>query len=99
MAIASHPLLGIDLLQDLCRDRQPLAALTNGESSGRGERLTEREHAVLSLVAEGVPSREIAGRLAYSERTIKNVLHDAVTKLGARSRSHAVAVAVRERII
>jgi DNA-binding NarL/FixJ family response regulator len=93
--------LGIDLLQDLCRERQPLsgAAPTNGRSSGNGERLTEREHAVLSLVAEGVPSREIAGRLAYSERTIKNVLHDAVTKLGARSRSHAVAVAVRQRII
>jgi DNA-binding NarL/FixJ family response regulator len=91
--------LGIDLLQDLCRERQPSQEPRNGDAADEGELLTQREHAVLSLVAEGVPSREIAHRLAYSERTIKNVLHDAVTKLGARSRSHAVAMAVRERII
>jgi FixJ family two-component response regulator len=35
-------------------------------------------------------TREVARRLHYSERTVKNVLHDVVTKLGARSRSHAV---------
>jgi DNA-binding NarL/FixJ family response regulator len=62
-------------------------------------RLTEREHQVLSLIAAGHPTREVAKQLCYSERTVKNVLHDVVTKLNARSRSQAVAFAVREGLI
>jgi DNA-binding NarL/FixJ family response regulator len=62
-------------------------------------RLTDREQKVLRLIAEGHGTREVAQRLSYSERTIKNVLHDVATKLGARSRSHAVAHAVRAGII
>jgi DNA-binding NarL/FixJ family response regulator len=90
--------LGIDLLHELGRDH--MASLPRRSTdAGRAEHLSPREHAVLSLVAEGVPSREIAHRLAYSERTVKNVLHDVLTKLHARSRSHAVAMAVREGII
>jgi DNA-binding NarL/FixJ family response regulator len=58
-----------------------------------------REQMVLSLVAEGLSNREIAQRLSYSERTIKAVLHDVVVKLGVKSRSEAVAMAVRERMI
>ena len=61
----------------------------------RGARLTERERRVLRLIADGKPTREVAGALAYSERTVKSVLHDAITKLGARSRSQAIAYAVR----
>jgi hypothetical protein len=41
---------------------------------------------------------EVEG-LSYSGRTVKNVLHDVVTKLNARSRSQAVAFAVREGAI
>jgi DNA-binding NarL/FixJ family response regulator len=62
-------------------------------------RLTEREQQVLALIAEGHPTREVAQELCYSERTVKNVLHDVVTKLNARSRSQAVAHAVREGLI
>ncbi len=62
-------------------------------------RLTAREQQVLRLVAEGHPTREVAKRLCYSERTIKNVIHDIVTKLNARTRSQAVAEAVREGLI
>jgi DNA-binding NarL/FixJ family response regulator len=58
-----------------------------------------REQVVLSLVAAGLSNREIANRLSYSERTIKTILHDVATKLGVKSRSQAVAMAVRERII
>lgn len=61
--------------------------------------LTEREQRVLALIAEGHPTREVALRLSYSERTVKNVLHDAATKLNARTRSHAVAHAVRAGLI
>jgi len=61
--------------------------------------LTSREKQVLRLVSEGHPTREVAQRLCYSERTIKNVIHDVVTKMNARSRSQAVAQAVREGLI
>jgi DNA-binding NarL/FixJ family response regulator len=61
--------------------------------------LTTREKQVLRLVAAGHPTREVARRLCYSERTVKNVMHDVTTKLNARSRSQAVAEAVRAGLI
>ena len=77
------------------------AAELNGGSNGRphSAKLTDREQQVLSLIAAGHPTREVAQELCYSERTVKNVLHDVVTKLNARSRSQAVAFAVREGLI
>jgi len=62
-------------------------------------RLTAREQQVLRLVAAGHPTREVARQLSYSERTIKNVIHDIVTKFNARTRSQAVAEAVRAGLI
>jgi DNA-binding NarL/FixJ family response regulator len=61
--------------------------------------LSAREQQVLSCVAEGLATREVAGRLHYSERTVKNILHDVVVKLHARTRSQAVAEAVRQGLI
>jgi DNA-binding NarL/FixJ family response regulator len=64
-----------------------------------GPELTQREQRVLALVADGLPTREIGEELHYSERTVKKVLGDVVVKLGARSRSQAIARAVRQGII
>ena len=64
-----------------------------------GPELTPREQRVLALVADGLPTREIGVELHYSERTVKKVLGDVVVKLGARSRSQAIARAVRQGII
>jgi DNA-binding NarL/FixJ family response regulator len=61
--------------------------------------LSEREVAVLRLVADGLDTGEIARELAYSERTIKNVIHDVTTRLHLRNRSQAVAYALREGLI
>lgn len=61
--------------------------------------LTEREIEVLRLVADGYDTAEIATSLAYSERTIKNVIHDVTARLNLRNRSHAVAYAVRQGLI
>ena len=61
--------------------------------------LTERELDVLRLVAEGCETGDIARQLCYSERTIKNVIHDVTARLNLRNRSHAVAYAVREGLI
>jgi DNA-binding NarL/FixJ family response regulator len=61
--------------------------------------LSERELGVLRLVAEGLDTSEIAEQLAYSERTIKNIIHDVTTRFHLRNRSHAVAFAVRQGLI
>jgi DNA-binding NarL/FixJ family response regulator len=85
-----------DLLGNLMR-----SVSTNGGDHAKpaAARLTDREQQVLALIAKGHPTREVAQELCYSERTVKNVLHDVVTKLNARSRSQAVAHAVREGLI
>jgi DNA-binding NarL/FixJ family response regulator len=61
--------------------------------------LSPRETEVLRLVAEGHDTAEIAQRMSYSERTVKNVLHDLTTRLQLRNRTHAVAYAMREGLI
>ncbi|MEV6955726.1 response regulator transcription factor [Streptomyces sp. NPDC051183] len=61
--------------------------------------LAPREVDVLRLVAEGSDTAEIARTLAFSERTVKNILHDVTTRLQLRNRSHAVAYAMRQGFI
>jgi DNA-binding NarL/FixJ family response regulator len=87
-----------ELLGSLVRSAAAEANGTNGRAAHQAM-LTDREQQVLSLIAAGHPTREVAQQLCYSERTVKNVLHDVVTKLNARSRSQAVAFAVREGLI
>jgi DNA-binding NarL/FixJ family response regulator len=61
--------------------------------------LSEREIEVLRLVADGMDTSDIATTLAYSERTIKNIIHDVTARLNLKNRSHAVAYAVRQGLI
>jgi DNA-binding NarL/FixJ family response regulator len=61
--------------------------------------LSDRETRVLRLLADGCDTAEIARDLCFSERTIKNVIHDVTSRLRVRNRSHAVAYAVREGLI
>jgi DNA-binding NarL/FixJ family response regulator len=61
--------------------------------------LSERELEVLRLVADGLDTSQIAERLSYSERTIKNIIHDVTSRLHLRNRSHAVAFAMRHGLI
>ncbi|TVT17240.1 response regulator transcription factor [Amycolatopsis acidiphila] len=61
--------------------------------------LSRREADVLRLLAEGMDTSEIAAEMTYSERTVKNILHSLLTRLGLRNRTHAVAYALREGMI
>ena len=61
--------------------------------------LTEREAAVLRLLADGYDTAEVGRRLYYSERTVKNIIHDVTSRLELRNRAHAVAYAIREGLI
>jgi DNA-binding NarL/FixJ family response regulator len=60
---------------------------------------SDRELRVLKLLSEGCDTREIARRLCYSERTVKNVIQDVTRRFGLRNRSHAVAYALRQGLI
>jgi len=61
--------------------------------------LTEREVAVLKLVARGLSNREIAQSLNVSEATAKSDVASVLSKLGAQDRTHAVTVALARNII
>lgn len=57
---------------------------------------SDREADVIRLVADGLDTHEIATKLSYSERTVKNVLHGLLLRLQLRNRAHAVAYAARQ---
>jgi DNA-binding NarL/FixJ family response regulator len=61
--------------------------------------LTDRETKVLRLLSEGMDTAEVGQKLFYSERTVKNIIHDVTSRLELRNRTHAVAYAIREGLI
>lgn len=61
--------------------------------------LTERELGVLRLLADGHDTAEVGKQLFYSERTVKNIVHDLTSRLELRNRTHAVAYAIRQGLI
>lgn len=70
-----------------------------GRGGSTGGPLAQRELEVLRLVADGEDTREIAAMLNYSERTVKNIVHDVLVKMNCRSRAQAAAVATRRGLI
>jgi len=72
---------------------------TTGVKASRAtRRLTERELDVLELVAEGHPTAEIAQALWITEDTVRTHIKRTLTRLDARTRAHAVAIAFREEL-
>jgi DNA-binding NarL/FixJ family response regulator len=61
--------------------------------------LTEREAAVLLLLAEGLSNDEIGARLSISGATVRIHVRKASERLGAATRTHAVATALRLGLI
>jgi len=61
--------------------------------------LSDREREVLQLLAEGLHTEEVAGRISLSAGTVKNDIGRAITKLEAKSRVQAVAIALRRALI
>lgn len=61
--------------------------------------LSAREKTALGLIAQGASNREIAGRLALSEQTIKNSLSKLYQRLKVNNRAEAAAYALRARLI
>jgi DNA-binding NarL/FixJ family response regulator len=64
-----------------------------------GKKLTQRELAVLELLAEGLQHEEIGRRLGISSETVRTHLRKACDRLGAATRTQAVATALRLGLI
>ena len=64
-----------------------------------GGRLSERERAVLCLVAAGLTSKQIARELTITERTVQFHVTGLLNKLGAESRAQAVAIAAERGLL
>jgi DNA-binding NarL/FixJ family response regulator len=81
------------VIQNLFEDQEA----TGGSHNGRRNEysLTQREHDILALLAEGRSNREIAGRLYLSEKTVKAHLAAIFRKLGVTNRTQAAMMAVQ----
>lgn len=87
--------LALAALSGLARGRLDGAEPVNDAS----EPLTAREREVLQLLAQGIPNKQIAQRLAISEHTVKFHVSAIMTKLGASSRTEAVTTAARRGLL
>jgi len=67
--------------------------------SSKGQPLSPGQLAALRLAASGYTSRQIAHRLNSTERGVHLRLKEACIRLGARSRTHAVAIALHRALI
>jgi len=66
---------------------------------GTASPLTGREQEVLGLLADGRTPAEVADDLTISRRTVGTHIEHIYTKLGARTRAHAVGIAFRDGLI
>jgi DNA-binding NarL/FixJ family response regulator len=66
---------------------------------GSRGKLTRRQRQILQLLANGESTTVAARELDLSEETVKSHTKHAVARLGAKNRTHAVAIAVRECLI
>jgi DNA-binding NarL/FixJ family response regulator len=67
--------------------------------SGSRGKLTRRQREILQLLADGGSTAAAARDLGLSEETVKTHTKNMLARLGARNRTHAVAIALRECLI
>src|SRR5512133_3425572 len=91
-AVAGRPTLAPEAAQAL------IQANGVGFQTSRFD-LTEREKEVLALMALGLNNLEIADRLIVSRSTIKFHVSSVLSKLGASSRTEAVAIAMQNHLV
>jgi NarL family two-component system response regulator LiaR len=72
---------------------------TAGQPPPPGLDLTERERTVLTLMVEGLNNTQIAGKLTVSPSTVKSHVSNILSKLGVASRTEAVTLALRNRLV
>ena len=65
----------------------------------RENMLTAREREILQLLADGMSNADVAAKLFISQETVKSHVRHILSKLEADTRTHAVAIALRQAII
>ena len=78
---------------------EALAPAPAGDTALAGTPLTPREREIVELLADGTSNRSIAAHLAISRHTVKFHVASILAKLGARSRTEAVARALRRGVL
>jgi DNA-binding NarL/FixJ family response regulator len=89
--IVLHPSDAQNLFPAASLAAQPLAELP--------EALTPREREVLQMLASGLANKEIAARLSISDHTVKFHVASILGKLGAATRTEAVALGIRRGLV
>ena len=74
-------------------------ALLSRRATQRLPGLSPREREIMDLLAQGLTGEQVAERLVLSAETVKTHIRNAMTKLEASTRVHAVAIALREGYI
>jgi DNA-binding NarL/FixJ family response regulator len=72
-----------------------VAELLAGAGNGHARLISEREAEVLGLMASGLTADDVGERLCLSSETVKTHVRNAIRKLGARGRLHAVILALQ----
>lgn len=90
------PGYALGLLEHQLRTIQHKVLEPNGLTA---EGFEKRELDVLALLAEGLATPEIADKLHYSVRTVKNIISAILIRFNVRNRAHAVAYALRNGIL
>ncbi len=93
--------LGLLVVDESLLSRDATSRAVRAGTSGPEGRaaLTARERDVLDLIAAGLGTKQIAGRLSLSVHTIKTHVEAIFQKLGVRSRAEAVAIGAREGLV
>ena len=74
-------------------------ALLSRRTTERLPALSNREREILDLLAQGLTGEAVAERLVLSAETVKTHIRNAMSKLEANTRVHAIAIALREGFI
>ncbi|MBA7582247.1 Transcriptional regulatory protein DegU [subsurface metagenome] len=84
---------------NLSLSRDQLTELVAPAESQQRAYLSERELAILRMIADGITTKEIANQLFLSQASIKRSVRLIFEKLGVRNRSEAVSEAYKRRLI
>ena len=74
-------------------------ALLSRRATQRAPSLSKREREIMDLLAQGLTGEQVADRLVLSSETVKTHIRNAMSKLEASTRVHAIAIALREGFI